>query len=210
LYENTLALKPANPTVPLHHWKLCRRTLSGVKAGDEKGETARLPFELRAIELDPNFALAYLSAGEDYLNGAGPTEKANEFIGKAFELQDHATAAQKLQIESTYYVAVTGELDKVAETYQRALAIYPRSSEAAYTNLSIVHSEQGRYEKAAEMARQAIPQDPNDGRLYGNLAHCLLALQRFGEAREAIQTALLRKPDNDANHEDLYALAFSD
>lgn len=180
----------------------------GMRAGDEKGETARLPYELHAIQLDPNFALAYLTAGEDCMNGACPAEKAMEYLGRAFELQDRATLPQKLQIESTYYVGVTGELDKVAEIYQKHLAIYPRSSLNAYTNLSIVYSELGRYEKAAEMARQAIPLNPEEGRLYGNLAHCFLALQRFGEARDTLQAALARKPDSDSNHEDLYALAF--
>jgi tetratricopeptide (TPR) repeat protein len=81
-----------------------------------------LPYALRGIQLDPNFALAYLIAGEDYLN-MGQPGKAAEYISRAFELQDHADARQRLQIASTYYYAVTGELNKVAQTYQNQVAI---------------------------------------------------------------------------------------
>jgi serine/threonine protein kinase/tetratricopeptide (TPR) repeat protein len=179
----------------------------GITANDEKGETGQLPHELRAIQLDPNFALAYLNAGEDYLNMAQPAKSA-EYISRAFELQDHADARQRAQIATTYYYTVTGELNKVAQTYQNEIAIYSGERVVAYTNLSIVYSEQGQYEKAAETARQAIPLSPDLGQLYGNLAHNLLALNRFGEARETIQAALARKPDTDSNHEQLYTLAF--
>ena len=178
----------------------------GVKGYYEKGDTARLPYDLRAIELDPSFALAYLGAGQSYLN-EGQLEKGVEYISRAFELQDRATALERLEIASTYYYGVTGELNKVAETYQSKIATYPRSSFSALSNLSIVYSEQGQYQKAAELARQAIPLSPNDGNAYLNLAHNLLALNRFAEARETLQASLARKPDM-ADHSDLYALAF--
>jgi eukaryotic-like serine/threonine-protein kinase len=178
----------------------------GVKAYYEKGNTARLLYDLRAIELDPNFALAYLDAGQSCLN-QGQMEKGIEYISRAFELQDHATAPERLGIASTYYYGVTGELNKVAETYQSKIATYPRSSLSAFANLSIVYSELGQHEKAAELARQAIPLSPNDGNVYMNLAHNLLSLNRFAEARETQLAAVARKPQV-GDYSDLYALAF--
>jgi len=176
-------------------------------AEDEKGEAGSLPHYLRAIELDPNFACAYLGAGEAYLNGLGSSEKVAEYVGKAFELQQRATLPVRLQIEATYYIGVTGQLDKVAETLEKAIAIYPRSAESQYANLGIVYAEEGKYEKAAEVTRQAIPFDPDEN-YYGNLAHNLIALQRFQEARETLQTAHSRARDTDVNHDNLYSLAF--
>src|SRR5579862_968852 len=38
----------------------------GQKASDEKGPAAGLPYQQRAIQLDPNFAMGYLAVGEDY------------------------------------------------------------------------------------------------------------------------------------------------
>src|SRR5262249_36514372 len=138
----------------------------------------------------------------------GSSEKVAEYVGKAFELQQHATLPVRLQIEATYYIGVTGQLDKVAETLEKTIAIYPRSAESQYSNLGIVYAEEGKYEKAAEMTRQAIPFDPDEANYYGNLAHNLIALQRFQEAREAIKTALARARDTEVIHDNLYALAF--
>jgi serine/threonine protein kinase/tetratricopeptide (TPR) repeat protein len=178
----------------------------GAKAGDQGGPAAELPHALRAIQLDPNFAVAYLVAGEDYLdtNQAG---RAAEYIGRAFQLQDHADQRAKLEIASTYFYAITGELNKVVQTYETVIATYPRSP-AAYGNLGIVYGELGQYEKAVEMTRQVIPLSPNFGIAYGSLAQHLLSLQRFGEARQAIEAALDRKLDTDLLHTQLYALAF--
>ena len=180
----------------------------GIKALDEKGETEELPHQLRAIQLDPNFAVAYKSAGFDYFNLNQPG-KAAEYISRAFELaEDHADSRQRLLIAAMYYSTVTGELNKAAQTFLKEVEVYPDERGSAYTNLSITYVQQGLYEKSAEMARQAIALSPNQGALYGNLAVSLLALNRFAEARETMQAALARKPDTDSNHEQLYALAF--
>jgi serine/threonine protein kinase/tetratricopeptide (TPR) repeat protein len=178
----------------------------GFKAYFEKGETARLPYDLRAIELDPNFALAYFDAGESYRN-TGQIEKADEYLGRAFELQDHAIALARLHIASLYFSDVTGELNKAAETYQSQFAIYPRSF-AALINLGIIYTDLGQYEKATELMRQGVPINPNDGRAYMNLASALLGLNRFQESREATLAALERKPPSVGNNLELYSIAF--
>ena len=178
----------------------------GAKAIDEKGWAAGLPYYVRAVEIDPTFALAYFQAGIGYAN-TGQTEKGEEYVSRAFELQDHASTVNRLLLASTYYAMVTGELNKAAETYQSQIAIYPRSF-SALANLSIVYTQQGQYEKAAELARQGIPLNPNDGRSYQSLADPLVALNRFAEAREATLAAMARKPPSESNNEKLYALAF--
>jgi eukaryotic-like serine/threonine-protein kinase len=179
----------------------------GTKVGGEKGGGAGLPYFLRALELDPTFALAYTVAGEDYFNN-GQRDKGAEYFGRAFELQDHATALRRLDINGAYYFTVTGELNKVAETLQRQIATYPRSSIDALGNLGLVYSEQGQYEKGAELARQAIPLNPDNGRLYLGLASPLMELNRFAEARESTLAAMARKPPSEGNNLTLYALAF--
>jgi tetratricopeptide (TPR) repeat protein len=122
-------------------------------------------------------------------------------------LQDHASTVNRLLLASTYYAMVTGELNKAAETYQSQIAIYPRSF-SALANLSIVYTQQGQYEKAAELARQGIPLNPNDGRSYQSLAHPVVAFTRFAVPRYATLAAMARKPPSESNNEKLYALAF--
>jgi len=178
----------------------------GQKAANEKGSAAGLPYLQRAIELDPNFAMAYMSVGNNYANIA-ELGRASEYYTKAFQLREHASEREKLTITATYYGGVTGELDKAAQTFQEEIESYPRSA-AAYVDLGTVYSGEGQYEKAAEVTRQAARLAPDQSNSYVNLANYALAMQRFDEARRDIHEAQARKQDNVIFHNALYALAF--
>jgi len=100
---------------------------------------------------------------------------------------------------------VTGELDKAAKTIQEEMESFPGKAGGRIT-LGIVLSAEGRYENAAETARQVArltPDNPDE-----NLANYALALQRFDEARHAIQQDVAQKMDYPILHDALYALAF--
>jgi len=62
----------------------------GEKAFREKGTDAALPYHLRAIELDPNFAMGYLEVGNHYAS-LGEIGRANEYFTKAFRLREHSS-----------------------------------------------------------------------------------------------------------------------
>ena len=178
----------------------------GRKTAREKGSAAALPYHQRAIELDPNFADGYLSVGLDYAN-LSQVERANEYFTKAFQMREHASELEKLDIASAYYSFVTGEGDKSVRTYQEEIESYPRKF-VAYNNLGAEYAYLGRYEKAAELTRQALHLDPDSFTSYGNLANFALSLQRFDEARQLIHQAQTRNVDDLVLHEALYALAF--
>ena len=177
----------------------------GKKAYDEKGAAAALPFFQRAIELDSNFATGYEALGNLYGALTQPG-RAAEYYTKAFELREHASEREKMSIASNYYRNVTGELDKAVETFQEQLESYPRQT--GYNDLGIVFSQQGEYEKAAEMAKQSLRLIPDEVADYSNLVNDTLGLQRFDEARQIIHEALTRKVDDFLLHEALYVLAF--
>src|SRR5208282_3341365 len=176
----------------------------GTKAYEEK-DSAALPYFQRAIQLDPNFAMGYNVLGNEYSN-LGELGRAREYYTKAFQLRELASEREKLRIAAHYYLEVTGELDKSAQTYQEEIESYPRLS-AAYGNLGDVYSEQGQYEKATEFARQSMRLAPAVAD-YVNLANAAMALQRFDEARQVIHEAQTRKLDDFPLHSALYALAF--
>ncbi|HSY98493.1 MAG TPA: protein kinase [Terriglobales bacterium] len=178
----------------------------GVKAANEKGPSAALPYHQRAVELDPNFAQGYDALGIDY-NSLAEMGRASEYYTKAFQLRERVSEREKLSIAADYYQNVTGELDKAAQTLQEFIESYPRSA-GAYGNLGNIHCELGQYEKAAEVTRHALRLAPNTLLLYGNLANFSLALQRFDETRQIIQEAQARKFDDLTLHNALYALAF--
>jgi serine/threonine protein kinase/tetratricopeptide (TPR) repeat protein len=178
----------------------------GRKADGEKGPAAALPYDQRAIELDPNFAMGYRAVGYDYfyLDELG---RGSEYFTKAFQLREHASEREKLGIVAHYYVYVTGELDKAVQINQERIQGYPRESDA-YRNLGFVYTEQGQYEKAAEIERQALRLAPDQVHVYVSLAADLINLQRFDEARQVIHEAQARKLDDYWLHDELYALAF--
>jgi serine/threonine protein kinase/tetratricopeptide (TPR) repeat protein len=177
----------------------------GGKAASQKGDAAALFYHQRAIELDPNFAMAYAAVGADYSN-LGQLERTNEYYGKAFQLRERASEREKLAIVADYYLNVTGELNKAAQTYQEEIESYPRSW-VAYGNLGVVFALQGQYEKATDATRQLIRLAPDQVSSYVNLANYALALQRFDETRQIIHDAT-PKLDDFAFHDALYALAF--
>jgi tetratricopeptide (TPR) repeat protein len=178
----------------------------GRKAHNEKGAAAALPYDQRAIELDPNFAMGYRAMGINYFSLA-QLGRSNEYYAKAFQLREHASEREKLDITADYYGSVTGELNKAAQTYQDQIESYPRGF-AAYVSLGDVYADQGQYEKAAEVTRQALSLAPDQVAPYTNLANDALAVQRFDAARQIIQEAQARKMDNAIFHNALYALAF--
>jgi eukaryotic-like serine/threonine-protein kinase len=178
----------------------------GKNALREKGPGAALSYHQHAIEIDPNFAIAYRALGGDY-NSNGQPGRASEYFTKAFELREHASEREKLDITADYYSNVTGEVDKAIQTYQEEIESYPRTV-GAYTELGGVLVLLGQYEKAVEVTKQAVQLAPDHVASYENLANCALALQRFHEARQMIREAQARKLNDNTMHTSLYALAF--
>jgi eukaryotic-like serine/threonine-protein kinase len=178
----------------------------GEKASNEKSTAAGLPYHQRAIELDPNFALGYRIVGGDY-NALGQLGRANEYYTKAFQLRQHASEREKLSITAAYYRNVTGELEKAAQTYQEQIESYPREP-AGYNNLGLVSAQEGQYEKAVEMTKQAVHLGAGVVVFYENLTQYTLALQRFDETRQIIHEAQARKMNPAEFHLTLYAIAF--
>jgi eukaryotic-like serine/threonine-protein kinase len=177
----------------------------GFKFYDERGPQAALPHDLRAIQLDPNFATGYESVAIDYAT-LGETETARPYYAKAFALREHASEMEKLHISANYYAQVTGEWEKVVEPLQEWVAKYPRSS-FARGFLGNAYSAMGQREKSCEVYREAIRLAPNSS-AYANLTTYLIAAGHFDEARQVMAQADARKLVFFGFHQSRYALAF--
>jgi eukaryotic-like serine/threonine-protein kinase len=183
------------------------RALSlGRRASDDKGPAAALPYDQRAVALDPDFAMAYRALGIDYAT-LSELGRASEYFTKAFQLREHASERERLTISADYYSYATGELDKAAQTFREEMEIYPRE-DAAYVNLGLVYAALGQYDKATEMTTQVARRAPEAVSEYENLANYALALQRYDETRHVIHEAQSRNIDDFILHNASYALAF--
>jgi len=178
----------------------------GAQTHAEKGAAEAIPFYKRAIELDPDFAMAYRGLAGDYYNLSQPS-LAGDYVKKAFDLRDRATEIEKFDITSIYYLLVTGELEKAVQTFELWGQAYPRD-EQAHANLGTNYMVLGQYEKAAAETREAMRLRPNDVTQYENLAAEYLALNRFDEARDISEQAQSRRLDDINLHLNLYGLAF--
>jgi tetratricopeptide (TPR) repeat protein/predicted Ser/Thr protein kinase len=176
------------------------------KTGPEKGAAAALPYALRSIELDPSFSSGYEIVGDIYYD-LGEGDRARPYLTKAFQLREHASEREKLNIAGDYFLIGTRDLDKAAQTFQELSENYPKDDNV-YVGLGVAYSKLGQFQKATEALRQAVRLSPNTVTNYGGLASCLLAQQHLEEAREVIRDAQAQKLDEPLLHFSLYALAF--
>src|SRR5438445_594664 len=94
---------------------------------DKGSEYTAIPFYKHALELDPNFAVAYARLGQAY-NNTGQSALAIENTKQAFERRERASEPEKLYISTHYYENVTGDWDKAIEAYQLWNRTYHRDS----------------------------------------------------------------------------------
>ena len=165
-----------------------------------------IPFLRRAVEIDPNFALAYARMASTYYNSR-QYDLAAEASQKAFELRGRVSERERFYISAGYYDNVTGELEKYLETLELWKRTYPRNS-PPHNNLALKYNELGQFEKALGEAREAIRLNPNSASGYSLLASAFVGLNRFDEASETIRQALARKLETTAMHSTLYRIAF--
>jgi tetratricopeptide (TPR) repeat protein len=178
----------------------------GQKTRATKGPTAALPFYKKAVELDSNFAYAYLALAVSYsgLNEAG---LATEYARKAYELREKVSERERFSIEAFYYETVTGELEKAAQTYELWQQTYPRDL-LTYGDLGFISFVLGNYEKAAEEFREVPRLEPNDVQHYSNLGFAYQALNRLDEAEAVYKQAEERKLQSESLLVGRYVLAF--
>ena len=180
----------------------------GLRAYHQKSTAAAVPHWQRAIQLDPNFAMAYRAVGVAYFT-LSEVGRGSEYYTRAFELREHTSEREKLAIAAAYYENVTGQLEKAGQVYQELIENYPRDY-PAHVSLGNIRALQGQYERARDAYRESLQLDPDSVSLYTNLINNLLALERFDEARRITQQAQARKVDDPILHYALYALAFAE
>jgi eukaryotic-like serine/threonine-protein kinase len=178
----------------------------GYTTGIEKGTSVGLPYYQRAIELDPNFASAYMAVGVAYSN-LGEPARATEYLAKAFQLREHASEREKLHIAGLYYNGATGEYPKAVATYQQWIASYPRDP-IGYLDLASAYIGTGQDDKALEISRQSEALDPGDVIAVDNTIQAYMALGRFDEAEADAKSALSRKLEDETLRVLYYEAAF--
>ena len=177
------------------------------RLANHEGAEAAIPFLKRAIELDPNFALAYADLSSLYWN-LDQSSLALEHATKAYQLRERGTQKERWHSSATYFVT-TGQLEKEAEVYELWIASYPRSA-APYISLARNYSDMGQHEKALAAELQAIRLESRFPSVnnYANLINTYSALNRLQDARVTADRALALKLDGEVLRQNMYLLGF--
>ena len=178
----------------------------GRRLSREQGAIEAVPALKKAVELDPQFALARSNLAVSYYN-LNQNALAADSIRQAFELADRQTVRDRLHITTLYYDLGTGDVQKAIQSYKQWVELYPRD-DIAKGNLSSEYFLIGDYERAANFAQQALSLDPGSVAWYENLSTADIALLRLTEAHYVLNLAFSRKLEDPAMHASLYALAF--
>ncbi|HYN15378.1 MAG TPA: protein kinase [Terriglobales bacterium] len=179
---------------------------AGWKAFHQHGDVAALPFYRRAVELDPDFALAYSELSMPYYN-LGQVTLASENAKRAFELRGRVSERERYRISSYYYFTVTGEVEKSSQVFELWRQTYPRDF-IPPTDLGNNYMLLGQWERALPETQQALLLEPGFSVAWANLATNYMALNRLEEARTALDQAQARKIDALYIHCERYYAAF--
>jgi serine/threonine protein kinase/tetratricopeptide (TPR) repeat protein len=158
-----------------------------------------------AIDLDPNFAMAYARLGAIYSNLANAAV-ADEYLAKAFERREHVSEREKFYITSHYYSDSTRETDKAIETLILWTQTYPHEW-IAYNNLASEALQVGNLEQAVKAGQEALRLNPAQSFAYLSLAHAYIETNRYAEARAVCDQAVKSGLESSDLHAVLLTLA---
>ena len=182
---------PAEATTPsLEAW---RSYSAAMKAQQSRAQTAEaISLLKRAIEIDPQFAMAYAYLGRQYAS-LGESELGAQNIAKAYELRNRVSDQENYFITFNYHRQVTRNLELARQTLESWAQKYPGDLVPHGFLAAFTTQGSGHYDKAAEEGLKAIELDPDYAIGYENVAFAYIYLNRLSEAEALLRKASERK-----------------
>ncbi|MBV8207006.1 MAG: protein kinase, partial [Acidobacteria bacterium] len=160
-------------------------------------EIASIPLFQRALQIDPDFALAWARLGTVYGN-AGESDRAGQALRKAYELRDRASEHERLYITASYFDKV-GDIQKQLEAWELYKQSYPREG-IPYNNECVAYEQIGQFDKALQNCLKAIEVDADSQNGYLNAADAYVSLGRIDEAKALLQRGQQKWPNSVSLH----------
>ncbi len=169
-------------------------------------DDAAIPHLKRAVELDPNFAMAWAVLGIAYSN-LTDTQHAHECLQKAFDLKDRASERERFYIAGHYYDTLKRQADQSAQLLEQWKQTYPRDT-IPRDDLALLYATLGQHEKALANASEALQLDPKDPFAYQNVSSAYQYLNRYDEANAVAEQAIAQKAEAWSVHLTLFGNDF--
>ena len=175
----------------------------GERARTRGVEGEGIPFYQRALELDPDFALAHQRLATIYRNRTR-LQLAETHAREAFARREGVSTRERLYIEARYHTSVTGDLEKAIETLRVLAEMYPRDWSAA-NQLAFNSALLGRHDDALIAGLEALRRGPDHPLPNGNLSDYYRRVERLQDSASQAQTVVARWGINSTN---LFAAGF--
>ena len=155
----------------------------------------------KAIELDPNYADAYVRLASSYMSemSYGWTEFPAQTVQKAFDLVDKALTLDESNAAAHallgYFYIFRGEYELASSALQRAIALNPNDA-SSHRRFAMVALYSGRTDEAIAAAKTALRFDPN---ISPSAYYCLgsgnYLKGQYNDAIKALKMGVARKSD---------------
>ena len=178
----------------------------GRKLFDTQSQSLALPYFKRAVELDPNFAMAYSTMGTVYFNQGSPAQAA-ESVTKGYELRARVSERERFYIESHYLTMALRDLERGREILELWQQTYPRDWGPS-ANLASMFDALGDRDKDLKYSQESMRLDPESVISYENLAEAYMELNRLEEAEAVNKEAERRNLEDEGSMLERYQLAF--
>jgi len=157
-----------------------------------------IPFMERAIEIDPEFAIAYRSLGMAHGN-LGNTAETTKYLKKAFELSDRVSDKERYWIQADYYRVIEKKYDKAIEAYNKLFELDP-DHYTGHNNIGYLYMRWEEWDKAIEHLEVCRKNKTEFIGTYTILGYCYAAKGMYQKAREAYQDYINNFSDNAVIH----------
>jgi serine/threonine protein kinase/tetratricopeptide (TPR) repeat protein len=151
-----------------------------------------LPLLQRAVELDPEFAMAHAQMGFR-LSTLGEWALGRQSLLKAYQLRDRASDVERFRIETYYDRDATGNLERERRTLEIWAERYPRDPLPRGLLSGLALTSTGQYELSIAEAEKAIVLNPDQGAAYAMKALNELFVNQPDDALLTVRRATERK-----------------
>jgi DNA-binding winged helix-turn-helix (wHTH) protein/tetratricopeptide (TPR) repeat protein len=186
--------------------------LKAYTSGDEKraagSDAESIPLYKMAVDLDPDFALAYARLAVVYGDSL-EYGLAVKYMQEAFERRGHTSEQEKFYIAAHYYDQFTLETDKAIATYKLWVEVYPHDW-IPFNNLCQEYTKIGQLDNMVEAAQNALRLNPRHGLTYAAVVQSYRIAGRYAEAKTIAAKAMAVKLDGFIVHFNLYWIAFAE
>ncbi len=167
----------------------------------ERSYRQSLAFFEKAVDVDPEFAMAYRDMAFAH-QSLGDAIEMKVCFKKALALTDRISDKERYIIQTTYYLVSERDYPKAIEACERLLELYPDDL-WGNSKLGAMYADIEEWEKAVDQYRILVQTDPESVDGYTSLASAYMALGLHHKVQEVLDYYLKNYPDNEFIHYDL-------